>query len=146
MESPRSRLVTWSCAHLSFLGRRFWRPHPDLDRSATPALPPGGGRPFSGAVRRARLPSVNLATARMLPAPGPKPPDLGNSAPQASFPPPHQRGRRAERINRPLPRVGTWSTPGSRSPARNATSVVASLTSAPATTFTRATMLRDHGD
>src|SRR5215467_8893805 len=49
MESPRSRLVTWSCAHLSFLGRRFWRPHPDLDRSATPALPPGGGRPFAGA-------------------------------------------------------------------------------------------------
>jgi len=46
MESPRSRLVTWSCARLSFLGRRFWRPHPDLDRSATPALPPGGGRPF----------------------------------------------------------------------------------------------------
>src|SRR5215470_11955984 len=48
MESPRSRLVTWSCAHLSFLGRRFWRPPPDLDRSAAPALPPGGGRPFPG--------------------------------------------------------------------------------------------------
>jgi hypothetical protein len=27
---------------------RFWRPHPDLDRSATPALPPGGGRPLCG--------------------------------------------------------------------------------------------------
>src|SRR5215475_13941389 len=48
MASPRSRLVTWSQPHLSFLGRRFLRPHPDLDRSATPALPPGGGRPFTG--------------------------------------------------------------------------------------------------
>src|SRR6516164_5961173 len=48
IESPRSRLVTWSYADLNFLGRRFWRPHPDLDRSATPALPPGGGRPFAG--------------------------------------------------------------------------------------------------
>ena len=47
MASPRSRLVTWSYTHLSFHGRRFWRPHPDLDRAATPALPPGGGRPLS---------------------------------------------------------------------------------------------------
>src|SRR5690348_14241777 len=48
MASPRSRLVTWSYTHLSFYGRRFWRPHPDLDRAATPALPPGGGRPLCG--------------------------------------------------------------------------------------------------
>ena len=48
MASARSRLVTWSYTHLSFHGRRFWRPHPDLDRAATPALPPGGGRPFAG--------------------------------------------------------------------------------------------------
>src|SRR6266700_4252567 len=48
MASPRSRLVTWSYTHLSFHGRRFWRPHPDLDRAATPALPPGGGRPLCG--------------------------------------------------------------------------------------------------
>ena len=48
MASPRSRLVTWSYIHLSFHGRRFWRPHPDLDRAATPALPPGGGRPLCG--------------------------------------------------------------------------------------------------
>ena len=27
---------------------RFWRPHPDLDRAAAPALPPGGGRPLCG--------------------------------------------------------------------------------------------------
>src|SRR5580704_4784220 len=48
MASPRSQLVTWSYTHLSFNGRRFWRPHPDLDRAATPALPPGGGRPLCG--------------------------------------------------------------------------------------------------
>src|SRR5690349_6302116 len=48
MASPRSRLVTWSYTHLSFYGRRFWRPHPDLDRAATPALPPGRGRPLCG--------------------------------------------------------------------------------------------------
>src|SRR5690349_12512531 len=48
MASPRSRLVTWSYTHLSFYGRRFWRPHPDLDRAATPALPPAGVAPFAG--------------------------------------------------------------------------------------------------
>jgi hypothetical protein len=46
MASPRSRLVTWPYIHLCFSGRRFWRPHPDLDRAATPALPPGRGRPL----------------------------------------------------------------------------------------------------
>src|SRR6516164_9701928 len=60
IESPRSRLVTWSYADISFLGRRFWRPHPDLDRSATPALPPGGGRPFAGSVWAARSPLRRL--------------------------------------------------------------------------------------
>src|SRR5215469_11122587 len=57
MASPRSRLVTWSHTHLSFYGRRFWRPHPDLDRAATPALPPGGGRPLCGG----RLPLLAAA-------------------------------------------------------------------------------------
>src|SRR5215469_1408178 len=55
MASAGSRLVTWvHLHHLCFSGRRFWRPHPDLDRVATPALPPGGGRPLSWIVVPAR--------------------------------------------------------------------------------------------
>src|SRR6266480_4143305 len=74
MASPRSRLVTWSYTHLSFHGRRFWRPHPDLDRAATPALPPGGGRPLCGG----RLPLLAaalgcFASAPQTTSPGPSP-------------------------------------------------------------------------
>ena len=65
MASPRSRLVTWSYTHLSFYGRRFWRPHPDLDRAATPALPPGGGRPLCGG----RLPLLAAAAGCFAQAP-----------------------------------------------------------------------------
>src|SRR6516165_9089413 len=65
MASPRSRLVTWSHTHLSFYGRRFWRPHPDLDRAATPALPPGGGRPLCGG----RLPLLAALLAASAAAP-----------------------------------------------------------------------------
>src|SRR5262249_59105839 len=74
MAPPRSRLVTWSQPHLSFLGRRFLRPHPDLDRSATPALPPGGGRPFTGGRfgLLAGVPAASPRAARML-ARGPSP-------------------------------------------------------------------------
>jgi len=76
MASPRSRLVTWSYTHLSFNGRRFWRPHPDLDRAATPALPPGGGRPLCGgwlpllAALRAASPQAPQTTS-----PGAEPPE-----------------------------------------------------------------------
>ena len=65
MASARSRLVTWSYTHLSFHGRRFWRPHPDLDRAATPALPPGGGRPLCGG----RLPLLAAFPGRFAQAP-----------------------------------------------------------------------------
>src|SRR5690349_23086398 len=76
MASPRSRLVTWSCTHLSLYGRRFWRPHPDLDRAATPALPPGGGRPLCGG----RLPLLAtalgcFARAPQTTSPGAEPPE-----------------------------------------------------------------------
>src|SRR5204863_7858719 len=123
--------------------RRFWRPHPDLDRSATPALPPGGGRPFCGGRfallvdRRSTWPQ-----ARKDASPRGRGPRLGNPAPQ----PPRQRGGHAERVSGPLaPRIGTPSTPSERSASRNETSVIPFPTSTPATTFTRATMLRDHG-
>jgi hypothetical protein len=74
--SPRSRLVTWSYTHLSFNGRRFCRPHPDLDRAATPALPPGGGRPLCGG----RLPLLAavpgcFAWAPQTTSPGAEPPE-----------------------------------------------------------------------
>ena len=49
MASPRSRLVTWAYIHLCFSGRRFWRPHPDLDRGRPPLSPPAGVAPlFAG--------------------------------------------------------------------------------------------------
>src|SRR5215471_17440376 len=82
MASPRSRLVTWSHTHLSFYGRRFWRPHPDLDRAATPALPPGGGRPLCGG----RFPLLAAALGCFGPAPQ-------TTSPGAEPPEPHVRGR-----------------------------------------------------
>src|SRR3989442_6272603 len=75
MASPRSRLVTWSYTHLSFHGRRFWRPHPDLDRAATPALPPGGGRPLCGADSGCSLTFGQLARAPVALARGAEPPE-----------------------------------------------------------------------
>jgi hypothetical protein len=80
MASPCSRLVTWSYTHLSLYGRRFWRPHPDLDRAATPALPPGGGRPLCGG----RLPLLAaalgcFARAPQTTGPGAEPPEAPRS-------------------------------------------------------------------
>src|SRR5215470_7806902 len=67
---------------------------------------------------------------------------------------PRRRSRRRTRAAAPRsesadplrPRVGTRSTPSSRSPSRNATSVVAFPTSTPAITVTWAARNRDHGD